>query len=309
MTDTRESVRRLAPMLLLVLGTLWGFNTSIMKLAGIEGIPPVGLTTLQMTGAGVVLYLFCRWKGLGIGTDKAHLLYYFHTGVLGTAIPSVNLVNTLRELPAGVMVLAIATVPLIVYGASLVLRMERFDLPRFCGVLLGLAGVFLIVLPETSLPDPQDADWFLIGMITPIFYSYSAIAAARFRPEGAASVPLAAGMVVAVAILIWPTAFLVDQVYVPNVVDPDLATLCILIAIGVTCVAYFLYFELIRAIGPVGISVVGYIVTLTGMVFGMIFFDETYSAWVWAAAALIFAGLALVNGRQAAGALMGKVRG
>lgn len=306
MTQSQDTVRRIAPFLLLFLGTLWGFNTSIMKLAGIEGIPPVGLTALQMTGASVVLVLFCRWKGFSIGTDKAHLLYYFHTGILGTAIPSVNLVNTLRELPAGVMVLAIATVPLIVYGASLALRMERFDLPRFFGVLLGLAGVFLIVLPDTSLPDADDAEWFLIGMITPIFYSYSAIAAARFRPEGAASVPLAAGMVVAVAVLIWPTAFLVDQVYSPSILDPNLATLCIAIAIGVTCIAYFLYFELVRAIGPVGISVVGYVVTLTGMIFGMIIFGETHSPWVWAAAGVIFAGLALVNGRQAAGALLGK---
>lgn len=300
---------RIAPLVLLILGSLWGLNTSLIKLAGLEGVPPIGLSTLQMSGAAVIVALFCRWRGIALHFDRAHLSYYLHVGVLGTAVPSVNLVNTLRELPAGVMVLAIATVPLLTYLGSLAFRMERFDLGRFAGVVLGLAGVAMIVLPSTSLPEADDTMWFLIGMITPVMYSYSAIAAARLRPENGSSVGLAGGMLICIAALLWPIAGLAGQVYIPNVAAPDLAALCIAIVTLVTALAYFLYFELIRAIGPVSISVVGYVVTLTGMIFGMIFFGESHSAWVWAAAGLIFAGLALVNGRQAAGALMNSVRG
>lgn len=300
---------RIAPLVLLILGSMWGLNTSLIKLAGLEGVPPIGLSTLQMTGAAIIVVLFCRWRGIGLHFDRAHLSYYLHVGILGTAVPSVNLVNTLRELPAGVMVLAIATVPLLTYGGSLALRMERFDIGRFLGVLLGLAGVAMIVLPRTSLPETEDTVWFLVGMITPIMYSYSAIAAARLRPAHGSSVGLAGGMLICISALLWPIAMLAGQVYLPNVAAPDLAALCIAIITSVTALAYFLYFELIRAIGPVSISVVGYVVTLTGMIFGMIFFDESHSAWVWGAAGLIFCGLALVNGRQAAGALMSSVRG
>lgn len=300
---------RIAPLVLLILGSMWGLNTSLIKLAGLEGVPPIGLSTLQMSGAAIIVVLFCRWRGIGLHFDRAHLSYYLHVGILGTAVPSVNLVNTLRELPAGVMVLAIATVPLLTYLGSLALRMERFDIGRFLGVLLGLAGVAMIVLPRTSLPEAEDTTWFLIGMITPVLYSYSAIAAARLRPDNGSSVGLAGGMLVCIAALLWPIAALTAQIYLPNVAAPDTATVCIAIVTLVTALAYFLYFELIRAIGPVSISVVGYVVTLTGMIFGMIFFGESHSGWVWGAAALIFTGLALVNGRQAAGALMSSVKG
>lgn len=300
---------RTAPLFLLLLGTLWGFNTSMAKMAGQEGVPPIGLTTIQMTGAATILILFCRWRGIPIRFDRAHLIYYLNMGLIGTALPSINLVNTLRELPAGVMVLAIATVPMLTYGLSLALKMERFDPWRFLGVIVGLGGVLLIVLPRASLPEAEDTGWFLIGLITPALYAYSAVAAARLRPEGVQSIGLSGGMVLSIALVLWPIALLTDQVYRPAIAPPDLATWCIAAVTAIACIAYFLYFELVRSIGPVSISVVGYVVTLTGMLFGMIFFGETHSGWVWGAAALIFGGLALVNGRQAAGALMSSVKG
>lgn len=306
--DNSPPSHRMAPFLLLFLGTMWGFNTSIIKIAGGEGAPPIGITTLQMTGAAIVLTLFCLWRGLPIRFQRPHLFYYVNVGVLGTALPSLNMVMILQELPAGVMVLAIATAPLFTYIGSLIMRMERFDLLRFGGVIVGLFGVLLIILPKASLPRPEDTGWFLLALATPALYSYSAIAAARLRPEGSHSFSLAAGMTIMVSILIWPVAILAGQVYFPPILEPGLATLAMAIIVSISCLAYFLYFELIRAIGPVSISVVGYIVTLTGMMFGILLLGETHSHWVWGATALIFGGLALVNGRQAAGAIMSQVR-
>ncbi len=42
-------------------------------------------------------------------------------------------------------------------------------------------------------------------------------------------------------------------------------------------------------------SRVGYIVTLTGLAWGMVVFGERHSGWLYLATGLIFAGLALVN--------------
>lgn len=301
-------MRRLSPILILGLGSLWGLNTSLMKMAGLEGVAAIGLTTLQMSGAGIILWAFCRFRGVHLKFDRDHMFYYFVVGIIGTAVPSANLANSLRELPAGVMVLAIATVPLLTYLGSLIFRMERFDVGRLIGVLLGLGGVLLIVIPSTSLPEPEDTGWFLIGLLTPLFYATSSIAAAKLRPANAESAGLAAGMCLMIAIVLWPLSLAVGQDYVPDFSMLGLADLCIAIVAVNTCLAYILFFELIRAVGPVSISVVGYVVTLTGILFGMFFFAETHSWWVWGAAGLIFMGLAFVNGRQAAGAIMNTVR-
>lgn len=309
--DSRSASRvgRFAPFFLLLLGTMWGFNTSVIKIAGAAGAPPIGITTLQMTGAAFVLSLFCYFQKMPIRFSWDHLTYYFHVGLLGTALPSLNMVFVLQELAAGVVVLAIATAPLFTYIGSLFVKLERYDLLRLCGVVVGLIGVLVIILPGASLPRPEDTGWFFLSLLTPALYSYSGIAAAKLRPEGAHSFALSGGMTVLISLIMWPIAAFFGQVYVPPISEPTIATAAILAIVSIACVAYFLYFELVRAIGPVSLSVVGYVVTLAGMMFGIVLLGESHSNWVWLAAAFIFCGLALVNGRQAVGAVMTQVRG
>ena len=53
--------------------------------------------------------------------------------------------------------------------------------------------------------------------------------------------------------------------------------------------------------GPVFASQVGYIVTATGVLLGMAFYDERHSIWVWAALALMMVGLSLVKPEERRG--------
>ncbi len=301
--EGRAAAPRLLPaLLLLVLGTMWGLNSSIAKLGGEAGVDPIGFSAWQMSGAAVVVAAMCLMRGQRIAFDRAHWRYYLLVGLIGTAIPSVNLVNTLRHLPAGVLTIGLSMVPLFSYAMSMALGLERFDRLRGLGILIGFAGVLLIVLPEASLPNPGDAMWFLIGLLTPFLYAFSSVAAAKFRPEGATSFPLAGGMLIVMGLTLWPTALLAGQAYLPDRL-PDLsadslALWCVLIAMAISSIAYFLYFEIVRMAGPVAVSLVGYIVTATGIAWGMVIFGERHSPYVWAAVAVIFAGLALVNWRQ-----------
>lgn len=294
--------------MLLFLGSIWGLNASIAKLAGQSGVAPIGFTTWQMTGAAVVVALVCLARGRRILIDRPHLIYYLVVGLIGTAVPSINMVNALRHLPAGVLSIGITMVPLFSYTMSLGVGLERFDRLRCLGILLGFSGVLLIVLPEASLPGPDDALWFLISLLTPLLYAFSNVATAKLRPPHGESLPLAGGMVATIALVLWPVALVTDSVFAPGL-PPGLGgdsvgTLTILVAMAVSSVAYFIYFEIVRMAGPVWVSVVGYIITATGIGWGMLFFGETHSAYVWAAVAVIFAGLALVNGRQARAAVV-----
>ncbi len=190
-------------------------------------------------------------------------------------------------------------VPLTTYIIVLGLRMERFDALRLSGVVFGLGGTALILFPDSSLPDAGSAPWFLLGLLTPIFYALSNVLAARLRPAGAHSLPLAAGMLWCVAIVLAPLVFSLGLFYpvFPPFETPELA---ILGQIAVSSVAYFLFFEIIRLAGPVFMSFTGYVVTLTGIGWGMVFFGESHSPFVWAAAGLIFVGMGLVNLRARA---------
>jgi drug/metabolite transporter (DMT)-like permease len=298
------STPRLLPAgLLLFLGVIWGLNSSIAKLSGQHGVDPIGFSAWQMSGAAAIVGLACLVRGYRIRFDSAHWRYYLLVGLIGTALPSINLVNSLRYLPAGVLTIGLSMVPLFSYLMSLGLGLEKFDRLRCLGILIGFSGVLLIVLPDASLPNPDDAYWFLIGLITPLLYAFSSVAAAKFRPANATSFPLAGGMLIVIGIVLWPVALIADQGFMPDFTPgfdgQSLGTWSVLIAMAVSSIAYFLYFEVVRMAGPVAVSMVGYIVTATGIAWGMAIFDERHSAYVWAAVLVIFCGLALVNLRQA----------
>jgi len=292
------SVSPVLPLaMILGLGSLWGLAFSLSKMATMGGVHPVSYTFWQGIGAGAIVALLCRLRGLRIPLAPRYLRYYLIVGLVGLALPNVNMVTAISHLPAGVMVLTIPFVPLMTYAIAIGLKMERFAPMRFAGVLCGLAGVTMIVLPKSSLPDTDAAPWFLMALLTPAAYAASNVLAARLRPPGAHSFPLAAGMLLAAGLILAPVVFAMDVLYLPAV-PAGAAEIAILGQIAVSCVAYLIFFEVLRLAGPVFMSFTGYIVTLTGIGWGVLLFGERHSPWVWGAAALIFSGLALVNLRR-----------
>jgi len=59
-----------------------------------------------------------------------------------------------------------------------------------------------------------------------------------------------------------------------------------------------MYLYLIKSSGAVFASMSGYVITLSGVYWGMAFFDESHSSWVWAALLLMLAGMAFVTPRD-----------
>jgi drug/metabolite transporter (DMT)-like permease len=283
--------------LILLLGSLWGLAFSFTKMATNGGVHPVAYTFWQGLVAGLIVLAMCRLRGQRIPLAPGWLRYYFIIGLTGIALPNVNLVAAIAHLPAGVMVLTIPFVPLMTYGIAVGLRMEQFSLLRFAGVMFGLAGVALIVLPRASLPDAAAAPWFLMALATPALYATTNILAARLRPPDAKSLPLAGGMLLAAALMLTPVVFAMDVLYLP-VLPMGEAEIGMAGQIIISSVAYLIFFEVLRLAGPVFMSFTGYIVTLTGIGWGVVLFDERHSPWVWGAAGLIFTGLALVNLRR-----------
>lgn len=279
------------------IGSLWGLAFSFSKMATVAGVQPVSYTFWQGIGAGSTIVLLCRLRGVRVPLTADYLRYYATVGLIGLALPNVNMVTAIAHLPAGVMVLTIPFVPLITYVIAIGLKMERFSALRFAGVLCGLAGVAMIVLPRASLPDADAAPWFLMALLTPACYAAGNVLAVRLRPADAHSFPLAGGMLLAAGLILAPVVFALDALYVPSL-RAGAAEVALVGQITISCVAYFIFFEGLRLAGPVFMGFTGYIVTLTGIGWGVLLFDERHSRWVWGAAALIVLGLALVNLRR-----------
>jgi drug/metabolite transporter (DMT)-like permease len=189
--------------------------------------------------------------------------------------------------------------PMLTYLFALGIGMERRSLIRAAGIGLGLAGALLIVLPENSLPAPELYGWMALAFSIPVIVAVGNIYRQLDWPTGAGALPLASGMLLAAAVELVPVIIITGDWYWPLA----LATVgdwTLLIQMAATALSFILYFELQRRAGVVYFSQIGYVVTLSGVLIGMIAFGERLSPWVWGAVALMAGGLYLVNRRPPA---------
>jgi drug/metabolite transporter (DMT)-like permease len=95
------------------------------------------------------------------------------------------------------------------------------------------------------------------------------------------------------AILLLFLAIFFDQLFILNL--PFSLLEWSVIGLGlITSIAYTLYVYTVKVSGPVFASQVGYIVTSSGVMWGILIFDEVNSAWVWGSLFIMLIGLSLV---------------
>jgi drug/metabolite transporter (DMT)-like permease len=276
---------------LLLLGAIWGLTPALAKLLVQGGMPALGLAALVATLSAALLRAACAARGIRVPLDAAHLRHYAVTGLAGFALANVVSFTALRHVPAGLFALLVPLSPMLTMLLAALLGMERATPRRLLGTALGLAGTALAMAPGAALPEARLLPWALLLLVTPAGYATANVLAIRLAPPGTPSLALATGMLAGAAVFAWVPALLLGAAALPAG-----AGLGVLAAqAGLTALAYILYFRLLTGIGGVGTSQVGYLVTLSGLFWGFLFFGEQPGWLTVPAAGLIFAGLALVT--------------
>jgi drug/metabolite transporter (DMT)-like permease len=283
--------------LILLIGVVWGVTFSLARLATEGGAHPLGLTFWQTFGGGVMLLAVCAVRRKWPVINRRFLLFYLVVGSFGSVIPGTLFFYAAPHVPAGILAITVATVPLLTYGASWLLRIDRFSVKRVSGIFAGLMAIVLLVVPDTSLPEPAMAGWVLIVLLASVCYTAENIYVDVYVPEDADMVALLAGALVLAGILVLPIILFVDA-FVPltgnwGQTEWAVAALAVFGSIAYTC-----FLMVLKSSGAVFASQAGYVVTLAGVLWGVIIFGEAHSGWVWLAMCLIMTGLALVTPRQ-----------
>ena len=66
----------------------------------------------------------------------------------------------------------------------------------------------------------------------------------------------------------------------------------------VSSAAYVVFLYTVKVAGAVFASMAGYIITISGVFWGILFFQEVHSNWVWSSLILMMVGMALVTPRD-----------
>ena len=288
----------LGPMFaLLIMGAGWGITTPLSKIAVSTGHQPLGLVFWQLVIGAVLLGAIVFVRGGRLALGRRQITLYLAIALLGTILPNTASYRAAAHLPAGVMSIVIAMVPMFAFPIALALGQDRFSIARVVGLGLGLGGVALLVGPEASLPDRAMVAFIPLALIAPFFYGLEGNFVGKFGTAGLDPIEVLFGASVFGAVLSLPLALGFGHWLNPlgGFGAPESA---LVLSSIVHALVYAGYVWLVGRAGAVFAAQVSYLVTIFGVGWAMLILDEAYSGYIWGALGLMLLGMFLVQPRD-----------
>lgn len=281
---------------LVACGLAWGSTQSLGKLAVSTGYRPFGLLFWQFTLGMALMGLVMAVRRRPPVLTRRALSFALVVALLGSVLPGITFWTSVERLPAGIMSLLISTVPLIAFVIALLLRQDRFTGLRALGLLCGAGGVVLIAAPEASLPVAGQAAFLPFAMLGPLFYAMETNYVQRAgmgEMDAFQAMALVSGIG---AVIVLPLALATGQ-FIDPFVPWGRAEWAFLAGSVTHVLTYAAFVWLAARAGSVFASQCSYIVTASGLVWATALLGERVPSTLWAAMALLLAGLALVQPR------------
>jgi len=286
--------------LLLVLSVLWGGSFFFVGIA-VRELPPLTIVALRVGGAALALFLVLRVLGQGLPGDHRVWAAFLGIGMINNAIPFTLFVWGQREIASGLASILNATTPLFaVVLAHLITPDEKLTRPRAVGVVLGFAGVVLMLGGEALAGLSASVLAQLACLAAAFAYALGGIFGRRFQRLGVTPIVTAFGQVTASAILLVPLALAFETPW--RLPLPGAATWSALAGLAMlsTALAYIIYFRVLARAGATNLLLVTFLIPVSAILLGVAFLGEALLAKHLAGMTLIGAGLAVIDGRPLA---------
>ena len=285
----REQLSSLA--LLLVSGTLMGTFLPITKAAIRAGAVAFSYAFWTSLGSGLLVILIARLARSTIRIERGQLFFYLLTGGAGALIQYIGIL-VVQHIGSGLTGIIVMLAPLVTFAIAAGVRLEPLRLARVCGRALGACGTILIVSPYATLPSSEQLDWLLTGLALPLMAGANLVYRSRAWPRGTDAFSVAGITSLSSAVILFPFAIVDEGLHIIRPITQPVI-LWVLLHSVLGSLTLILAMWLQRRAGPVFASQCCYVMTLTTMAAGAMFFEEHYSGWIWIGLAFIVVGIAV----------------
>ena len=290
---TRRAVDPLGAMLVLLLAVSWGFNYVAVKLA-IPDIPPITQAAIRSTGACVLVFLWCRLRGIPLfvrdGTLKAGLLcgVYF-------ALEFILVYQGLHFTTASRAVLFLYLTPfLVVLGSRIMLPSDSFSGAQWIGLAMSFAGMVLAFGLPTPALDPRQLLGDLMTVGAAGFWAITILTIKTTPLARASAEKTMLYQLVVSAPVMAACAWLTGESIAPN---PSTTAIVSMLyqTVWVVSITYVIWFFLVARYSANRLSTFTFLTPLFGVVIGHFTMGDPMTPAFTAAVALVAGGLVLVN--------------
>jgi len=284
-------------LLLLLAAMIYGAIFPVNRFAAEAGWPPLSFAFQQSLAAGLVLTVAAVILRVPLGVTGSHLRAYVAIGGLVVGLPMGLLVSAASHLDASVVTLVLCLSPIFTLFIGTLLGVETFSRSTFYGMLLGIVGIAVIVVPQTAVLREGTWGWFLLSLGAPVMFATANNLAKWMRPPATHSLAMAAGTLLgAAAVSLAVMIPMGERMVLPPTGAAQLWPL--VAAAAINAAFYYLFFEIIRIMGPARFSFFNYLAVAAGIIWSMIVFREQPAALYWLAILIMFGGMYLALSRR-----------
>lgn len=276
-----------------LLAAIWGASFLFMRI-GVGEFGAIVMMALRIGLAAVCLLpILCLRQGVGDMRGRFGALTV--VGVLNSAIPFSLLTWATLSLTAGFTSILNATVPFWSAVIAFVWLGERLDRRRLAGLLIGVAGVVVLVWGRIEFKPGGDGWAIAAGLLATACYGFSANYT-RQRLAGVNALTIATGAMLGASLVLAPLAVWLWPATMPSA----RAWLSVLVlGVAGTAFAYILYFRLIAGLGATRAMSVTFLIPAFGVIWGAAFLGESVTFGMVAGMVLIVLGTTLTTGMLA----------
>lgn len=290
---------------LILLVVIWGSTFAGIRI-GVETISPAWLVTGRMLSGAFFLAAWLVLSGALNGRTRAHegpkvsgkaFAWFGFIGIVATALPFLMYAHAAESVGSAVMAICNGGTPFATVLLAHFLTAEKLTLRRMIGVMMGFAGLVVLVLPEFGAEGGGTLVGILLAILGAWLYAVGNVAtrlAPRVEPAMSSLILIGTGGVVMLMFALATEPFPMGA---------SGASIAAMLVLGLlpTAFAMFVYVWLIQRAGPVFVSFTTYMSPLWATGLGVLFLGEALHWSMVGALALILAGVAVANRKPRAG--------
>lgn len=280
--------------MLIGLSLVWGGSFFFVGVA-VADMPTLSIVALRVGIAALALWGYVLLSGRKVPRAPGVWIAFLGMGCLNNVIPFTLIVWGQQSIGSGLASILNATTPIFtVLVAGALLADERISAGKIAGVVLGFAGVAVMIGGDAMAGLGVGVLAQLAILAAALSYAFAGVYGRRFKSLGVDPVVTAAGQVTASSLVLVPLAIAID----PPLDASAASWLAILgLALISTAFAYVLYFRILERAGATNLLLVTFLIPVSAILLGALFLAESLTLTQLAGMALIAAGLAAIDGR------------
>ena len=277
-------------IVLFALGALWGSSFGAIKIA-LHGVTPLTVMSVRILLAGAALLLLILVRKTPLPRGIQNWIKIGWMALFGTLIPFFLVPWGQLQIDSSLAAILMAVNPLFALTLGHFFSdHESFTLRQLLAMLVGFSGI-LLVFGENAISSINGNIWAQLAVIGAGFcYTISGVIVSRVR--GASADSVSASIFICSSVIVFPLWMILEQPWSLHFETESLLALTHLGLVS-TGMAFLMRYYIILRAGAVFLSYVAFIIPMFGILFGILFLEETISVNTMGAVVLILSGVYL----------------